>query len=172
MWALSSKSHSSHIFSLQDLMGDDCNICLETRSEFFHLSCCRHKMCKRCLESLTTPVCPYCRQIIREVQDDQRYRHARSYEMDYLTEQTISTYISSTAIPPEVSELIPPIFIPDSRIMRRQIRRIRRLRQREEDRANNRERSRIYVSRSQRIQELREHVSDSIFAMDEEDGVG
>jgi hypothetical protein len=120
-------------------------------------------------------VCPYCRKVIDELVSDPRYRQARSLDTDYLTEQTIATMYNTTtpaSVPPEVAEFIPPVFVPDSRIMRRQILRIRKLRQREAEREYNRQRSRSVpnstTTRTARRRELRLEISDTLFMMDED----
>lgn len=46
---------------------EKCDICYENRPtiKFFYLSCCQYnKLCFYCLEKLSKPTCPYCRETI------------------------------------------------------------------------------------------------------------
>lgn len=45
---------------------ETCAICYERRApkHFFHLTCCKNKICYFCLEKLRFASCPYCRNVI------------------------------------------------------------------------------------------------------------
>jgi len=101
----------------------ECTICYDQRREddFFTLTCCHEKqICSACLRCLVTPQCPYCRGVIPQIKDDPRYRMAHSAP-------SAPSYMMM-----ERTERI------ESRILRRQMKRLRKLEMREEDRALNR----------------------------------
>ena len=96
---------------------ETCTICYESRPpiKFFYLSCCgNNKICSYCLENLSIPKCPYCRQTI------EGFNNKKSKTKDtWLLRPTDYT----------------------SRIERRYIRRLIKLEIRETDRQRNRMRS-------------------------------
>lgn len=95
-----------------------CAICYESRAtcNFFSLVCCRlNKICSFCLERLTVPTCPFCRETIPGLFPSSR-KKKRNY--NFLDEDNVP-----------------------SRIERRQLRRLLKLELHENDRLHNRMRS-------------------------------
>jgi len=104
---------------------EECGICFyEVSTEkFYDLPCCqnRNRMCKYCLELLVVPLCPFCRTRIPGLpdrEDPHRFRGGVS----------LDTY---TVIPPLY--FLNPLddSYLDSRILRRQMKRLRKLQERE-----------------------------------------
>ena len=103
----------------------DCNICYETvyeKNNLITLTCCNNtkKICVKCINCLTTPICPYCRNKIADSC------------IPYLNEQT--TITQSEPVPHYLyswedfltdEHVINPNLYDDSRRLRRQIRRLR-----------------------------------------------
>ena len=131
---------------------EDCSICFNpcNLDNFFQLQCCMNKMCKICLDSLLVPLCPYCRNLIPSIKDDPKYRLSISYDTSHLTQSTIQNLIETTPVISSNSTLLS-----ESRILRRQIRRQRKLESRELDKIRNKE-----LSRSRRMKELKNQINE------------
>jgi hypothetical protein len=146
----------------------DCGICYYnyTRVEdIFPLTCCKNNiLCLRCVQLLTNPLCPFCRARIPDLPE--KSRMAISYEAESTLTPSPQREWRSASLP--LSATLDEAYI-DSRTMRRRLRRLRKLQQREDDRVYNRNltrvmresRSSMRNSISQQIQEDRE-----IFEMD------
>lgn len=119
---------------------EECTICYYKylEEDFFALKCCSNKICKDCLECIQVPLCPYCRNVIKEIKDDSKYKLSIS-----LTDNIINNTFF------------------DSRIRRRQIRRQIRLINRDVDRRRNKE-----LSRSRRRANIQELINEDIFMFD------
>lgn len=92
-----------------------CAICYESRAtcKFFRLVCCRlNKICSFCLERLTVPTCPFCRETIHGLFSSKKKKRCFTEDNEF-----------------------------SSRIERRQFRRLLKLELRENDRMHNRMRS-------------------------------
>lgn len=111
---------------------EECFICCfkYLEQDFFILSCCLKKICKNCINYLVVPLCPYCRCIINSIKDNDKYKMSISYDSSYLTQSSIQELLTTD------------INITESRIVRRQIRRRRKLENRELDKRRNKELSR------------------------------
>lgn len=110
---------------------------------------------------MTTPLCPYCRTMIPSLSETKRF--AISYQQP-------ATY-------PQVSVINVNLYINplddtylDSRILRRQMKRLRKLQERERDRLNNQQLSLAYRnSKKEHKREIAEQIQEEkeIFEMDE-----
>ena len=122
---------------------NSCVICYEDNNPTNALTCCDYtkKMCNDCLNCLRNPLCPYCREP--------------------LSEEMLSNNIHVQSAPTNTSEwttvlhdelLINPYDpeFQDSRILRRQIRRIRRRFLSEQNRNRNRTNENRITSRTRR----------------------
>ena len=137
---------------------DDCSICTDIffEHDFINLECCSNKLCSRCLNSLLVPLCPFCRKKIESITDDPKYKLSVSYDSSHLTQSTIQSILI-----PSNNNLLPSNNIfsssdqSESRILRRQINRQRKLESRELDKRRNRE-----LSRSRRRNELQQIINE------------
>ena len=95
----------------------------------FALRCCREKqICTSCLQCLHAPLCPFCRSVIPEIQNDPRYHCSQSFiEVSHFLIIEQARFLADHNM---IDDSIDPRII-DSRILRRRIRRIRRLQYRE-----------------------------------------
>jgi len=143
----------------------ECGICyFSVQSEnIFHLSCCKNNyVCLDCIHLLTTPLCPFCRARIQSLPDK---RIAHSYQ-----EPTTYPFIhhNETFINP-----FDDMYL-NSRSLRRQMKRLRKLQERERDRLNNQNIANIYRENkemnrrniNEQIQEEREFYNEHQFKMD------
>lgn len=136
---------------------DDCSICYTQQDIMRTLTCCQNRLCFKCLDCLETPLCPYCRHIISDIMDSPRFRMSTSLPLFLPYSEDVVVY------PIEVNELIPPVFDPESRIIRRHIHRIRQIRMREEDRTRNRMiRQQQNQNRNQRKQDIKHQVNEDL----------
>lgn len=130
----------------------ECNICYFNYpiDDFFVLQCCKNNnVCKQCINLLTTPLCPFCRTKISELSDK---RMAYSYpntshipNLDYFINPYDDTYI-------------------DSRILRRQMKRLRKLQERERDRIYNQNLATAYrLNKQSNKKEIQKQIKDDIF---------
>jgi hypothetical protein len=130
----------------------ECNICYfdYPHNDFFVLQCCKNNnVCKQCINLLITPLCPFCRTIISELSDK---RMAYSYPTnshisnnDYFINPYDDTYI-------------------DSRILRRQMKRIRKLQERERDRLYNQNIAMAYrLNKQSNKKEIQKQIKEDIF---------
>lgn len=127
----------------------ECNICYQMidSSERYPLTCCQvNALCHHCFEQLQYPHCPFCRNKL-EIWPSGCYS------------RSLPTYSSFMMIPTE--ELFFSVDDIDvSRSQRRQLRRLRKLEQRELERNYNRELTSL-LSKSYRTQQ-RQHIQDDI----------
>jgi hypothetical protein len=134
------KSHSEN---------NDCSICYETPCDLSHLiylECCKNtkKICMKCLNCLTTSICPYCRQELNE-----KCIPYLSTSLSSNISRSTNTYLPSYTWEMFLNEenIINPCLFEDSRRLRRQIRRLRY----EYQQRRSEQRNQNYVpSRSQR----------------------
>jgi hypothetical protein len=133
----------------------DCGICYFTfsDSEFFQLTCCKNNnVCSQCINLLTTALCPFCRARIPSLPDK---RLAISYQ-----ENVSIAYSPNFRINPLDDNFL------DSRILRRQMKRIRKLQERERDQLRNRQLVQIY--RDCKRQEIQRQIKEEKEIYDEE----
>lgn len=145
----------------------DCGICYYNYSredDFFSLTCCKNNIiCLHCVHLLTTPLCPFCRARIPGLPDTATRRMASSYEAE-------SVLTSSSWTPgslPFISNIDEQYI--DSRLMRRRLRRLRKLQQREDNRFYNRNLTRaLRESRSSVRNNIQQQIQQDreIFDMD------
>jgi len=104
---------------------------------------------------MTTPLCPYCRTMIPSLSDIKR--HAVSYQ-----QPTIYPHVSVININP-----FDDIYL-DSRILRRQMKRLRKLQERERDRLNNQQLASAYRNSKKEHRKIAEQIKEEreIFEMD------
>lgn len=149
---------------------EECGICFYevAREKFFDLVCCgnNNRMCKYCLELLLVPLCPFCRTRIPglpDKEDAMQFRGAISLD-------------SYTLLPPMYALNPMDDSYVDSRILRRQMKRLRKLQERE--RNDNRNRRTNYLLNERRRREQQQRQSDideeireglEIFEMDRKD---
>ena len=108
----------------------ECNICYEKPDNYnslINLVCCNNSknICIKCIECLTTPICPYCRKPL--------HHECMKYMNENLSRVTQSApvYYSETTLSYSWSDfledeyIINPYSYDDSRRLRRQIRRLR-----------------------------------------------
>jgi len=165
----------------------DCGICYYNYSreeDIFNLKCCKNNIiCLRCVHLLTTPLCPFCRARISDLPETATKRMAMSYEAEStLRAPTLSPFIitppqhhahtppwmTSTSMPSMRNSSGDDIYI-DSRTMRRRLRRLRKLQQREDDRIHNRNLTRVLrESRSSTRNSIQQQIQQDreIFEMD------
>lgn len=125
----------------------ECSICCFSwdTNEMLSLDCCKNEVCNSCIDSLVVPICPYCRSVIPELRENKIYKQGYSYN-DSLNDYTISQLLQHE----ETVRSMDDTHI-ESRILRRKIRRIRKLRERE-----------INTQRSKRQQEIRRHIQEEL----------
>ena len=97
-----------------------CNICYMEKEDINSLKCCKNtkQICDECLDCLKSPICPYCRQDLPSYLN--KVVHPSSCPADF----TFNTWMSN-----ESRYLVLDPYSPeyqDSRVLRRDIRRIRR----------------------------------------------
>lgn len=148
--------------------GMDCGICYYnyTRVEdIFPLTCCKNNiLCLRCVQLLTTPLCPFCRARIPDLPE--KPRMAISYEAESTLTPSPSREWRPASLP--LSATLDEAYI-DSRTMRRRLRRLRKLQQREDDRVYNRNLTRVMrESRSSMRNDIYQQIQEDreIFEMD------
>ena len=146
----------------------ECGICYFSfeKEEFFELRCCKNNhVCKSCLDLLITPLCPFCRARIEGLEGK---RASISYEPpSSMMMGGNSGFFSSSSLP-----LIDPLddMYTDSRILRRQMKRLRKLQERERDRLHNRNLSFVMRENKKKTKARinREIEEDQSFFMEEE----
>lgn len=132
----------------------DCGICYFTFPDydFFQLFCCKNNfVCMQCINLLTTPLCPFCRARIPSLQEK---RFAISYQ-----ETSISRIPIYTIDPLDDNYL-------DSRILRRQMKRLRKLQERERDQLRNQQLVQEFKRKKNRELELQIQEEKEQFDMD------
>ena len=136
---------------------EECGICFyEVSLDKFHeLPCCqnRNRMCKYCLELLIVPLCPFCRTRIpglADKEDPSRFRGGVSLD-------------SYTMLPPMYALNPLDDSYLDSRILRRQMKRLRKLQERERGAEANRRTNSLYNERRRREQQqARDDIQEEI----------
>ena len=107
----------------------DCSICYFTFSshkQFHELQCCKNNLiCLHCVELLLSPVCPFCRAPMPHLS----YKNPKLLSSSVPTTSTI--YWNDLQLNP-----FDDVYT-DSRILRRQMKRIRKLQERERQRLYN-----------------------------------
>ena len=99
--------------------GEICNICYIDKKDLNILECCKNtkKICNDCLDCLTSPVCPYCRQDLpKSLTKEIKPSSCPSYSVGHW----ITNESRFLLIDPYSAEYS------DSRVLRRQMRRMRR----------------------------------------------
>tara|TARA_B000000609_G_C24172598_1_gene351425 strand:+ start:1703 stop:2179 length:477 start_codon:yes stop_codon:yes gene_type:complete len=97
---------------------ETCTICFEETNSFHALNCCdaEKKICLNCINCLRSPQCPYCReQLCEELFINNSYVRSAPQQSDW------SLFVEEEFL----INPYDPEFI-DSRILRRQMRRVRR----------------------------------------------
>jgi len=123
---------------------EDCDICYFSQSPdcFYQLDCCKNnKVCTGCIDLLTVALCPFCRKIIPNLENKQTSISCSTdmSDLEYYSRLYNTTYtnnIDNTDANINYQYyLINPLddYYADSRILRRHIRRMRKLEQREHD---------------------------------------
>jgi len=139
----------------------ECRICVFSydEQEFHFLKCCQQHICLKCLDCLTVPLCPYCRNIIQELKDSKIYKQGYSYD-DTLSNYTITQLHNSQtqnsrqqaySYSHNYIDFIDPYdpTVIDSRILRRKIRKYRKIKERDR-------------SRVSRMREINERIDEDI----------
>ncbi len=136
---------------------ETCTICYEETDSFHALSCCDvdKKICSNCINCLRSPLCPYCRNTLDE-----------GLLVNNLHVKSAPETISWTSFIHDELLINPydPEFA-DSRILRRQIRRIRRRFLSEQNRNNrNRNNTNRVSTRSRRAErrQARQQLRNSV----------
>lgn len=122
----------------------DCSICYfsyPAPEDFFELTCCKNNLiCHHCIKLLYTPICPFCRTSISNYPGSPLLSISapitNNYWFNYQINPLDDTYV-------------------DSRILRRRMKRLRKLQERERDRQNN-------IIYSQTIKESKNHYKKEI----------
>lgn len=138
----------------------ECGICYFTydASEFFNLNCCKNNhVCLNCIKLLTIPLCPYCRTRISGLENNNNYRISISYptpsliQNDYIIDPRDDMYL-------------------DSRILRRQMKRLRKLQERERDVLYNKQLAQAYKeSKKKNKNKINEEIKEDINIFNMED---
>ena len=112
---------------------NECNICYDNSvasNQIIKLSCCNNSklICVKCINCLTTPLCPYCRKRLDDnclpyLQDTRNISHSDPNTTYY----NINLYQDPYSFEEFLSEehIINPYLYENSRRLRRQIRRLR-----------------------------------------------
>jgi hypothetical protein len=134
----------------------ECGICYYSHpiEEIFELFCCKNNhVCQQCIKLLVVPLCPFCRTKIPGLENK---RMAVSYENPSMT------FFNQDFIDPRDD-----IYI-DSRILRRQMKRLRKLQERERERIFNRNLSAAYRNSKKSMKNsLQQEIREEQFHMDE-----
>lgn len=133
---------------------EECGICYyEVATEKFHdLTCCENhnRMCTYCLELLLVPLCPFCRTRIPGLPEKNEFRGAVS----------LDTY---TLLPPMYALNPLDDSYLDSRILRRQMKRLRKLQERDRNASENRRTNYLLNERKKRDQQQkRDDIAEEI----------
>ena len=147
----------------------ECDVCFYTfyeEDDFFPLHCCKNnRVCQSCLQLLLIPQCPFCRSNLPHLQD-------KKCSISYTNTQTFFSRDLEYYINPYDE------YYTDSRALRRQMKRIRKLKEREEHDRRNRYLQLMHheESKSELVRQIKEdihhyHQEDDIFSMEEEDEI-
>jgi len=153
---------------------EDCDICCfpQTLSEFYNLSCCKNnKVCNSCIKLLTVALCPFCRQIIPNL-DNKRVAvscNNTEYDLAYYSNLYNTTYQDNMGNQTNTNTnyqyyLINPLddHYTDSRILRRHIRRMRKLEERENQAIYNRNLNRALNKNSNKKNKNKRYIDQII----------
>ena len=141
---------------------EECAICYyETPPDkFYDLSCCgnKNRVCRDCIDLLLVPLCPFCRT-----------------RMEGLPDRSDPTPPFRGAVSLDAYTLLPPMYslnpmddsLLDSRILRRHMKRLRKLQERERNNEQNR-RINYVMNEHKRREQLRKQAKEEqdIFEMD------
>ena len=136
---------------------ETCTICYEETQSFHALNCCDadKKICKKCINCLRSPLCPYCRNTLDKGLLENNL-HVQSAPETVSWTSFMEDELLINPYDPEFS---------DSRILRRQIRRMRRRFLSEQNRYNrNRNNTNRVSTRSRRAQrrQARQQLRNSV----------
>tara|TARA_Y100000991_G_scaffold212478_1_gene196668 strand:- start:510 stop:1181 length:672 start_codon:yes stop_codon:yes gene_type:complete len=103
-----------------ELNDNVCNICYMEKEYINNLECCKNtkKICNECLDCLKSPICPYCRQNLPSSLN--RVVHPSSCPSDFSFNRWMTNESRYMVIDPYSPEY------QDSRVLRRDMRRLRR----------------------------------------------
>ena len=144
---------------------NECNICYDIgidESNIIKLSCCKNskQICVKCINCLTTPLCPYCRKKLDKkclayLQIDKNISRSEPINSSYNIEMYQNPYSFEEFLSEE--QIINPYLYENSRRLRRQIRQLRHEynQRRIETHGLNRNINRIHSSRQNRNQQRR-----------------
>ncbi len=144
---------------------NECNICYDNgidESNIIKLSCCKNskQICVKCINCLTTPLCPYCRKKLDKkclayLQIDKNISRSEPIHSSYNIEMYQNPYSFEDFLSEE--HIINPYLYENSRRLRRQIRQLRHEynERRSETHRINRNINRIHSSRQNRNQQRR-----------------
>ena len=134
-----------------------------TESNIIKLSCCKNskQICVKCINCLTTPLCPYCRKKLDKkclayLQIDKNISRSEPINSSYNIEMYQNPYSFEEFLSEE--QIINPYLYENSRRLRRQIRQLRHEYFKEEietHKLNNTNINRIHSSRQNRNQQRR-----------------
>lgn len=152
-------------------MTEECKICYYEflSSEFYELRCCRNhnRVCRHCIDLLIVPLCPFCRTRIEGLPDrSPQFRGATSLDSSDIW--NASNFDSSFHFvnPMDDSYL-------DSRILRRQMKRLRKLQERERQADQNRRINTTFneTIREKKKKDLQQQIREEqeIFDMEQEE---
>lgn len=131
----------------------ECGICyfdFFEDADFFTLHCCKNnRVCKNCINLFVSPVCPFCRANIP------------------IEKQPIlsKSYPAPSNPNPNVEFFIDPLddLYIDSRILRRQMNRMRKLQERERDRLYNKNLAKMFKESKKSMRNaLQNHIHEDI----------
>lgn len=151
---------------------EECDICCfsQTLSDFYSLSCCKNnKVCNSCIKLLTVALCPFCRQIIPNL-DNKRLAlscNSTDRDLEYYSNLYNTTYQNSFDNNLSInhqSYLINPLddSFTDSRILRRHIRRIRKLEERENNAIYNKNLNKVLNKHSNKKNKGKRYINEII----------
>lgn len=117
----------------------ECGICYHNfndDSDFFNLNCCKNnRVCNECINLLKTAICPFCRAKIPDINRNHPISKSYSPPSHYYYDNLL-----------DINYQIDPMddMYLDSRILRRQINRMRKLQERERDRLYNKNLAKMF----------------------------
>lgn len=102
-----------------EIESKECNICYNITDNIINLKCCNNSknICNDCLKCLKSRICPYCRNNLPNYIINQYKNLSSSLPVNLTLDEWTNNEIQYLLIDPEL--------YPESRILRRQIRRIR-----------------------------------------------
>lgn len=145
---------------------EECAICYydTSSSDFYDMQCCKNnRICRHCIELLTVPLCPFCRTRIQGLPEkmENQFRGAISLGGGH-EDSPILLFVNP----------MDDMYI-DSRILRRQIKRLRKVQERERQAEYNRHFNSIMneSNRQQKKKELTLQIKEEkdIFLFEQDD---